>query len=103
MHGLTFYMRVIKLELVSSLQYSFWLVCFKLLSEDPYYNDDDDDNNNNNNIGKEMQFQNDLGNKSPGPTKVLQKTTKSPQQQSSHISGTSLFDYQGNSRTAIRH
>jgi hypothetical protein len=75
------------------------LVRFKLLNEDlGCYN-----NNNNNNIGKEMQFQNDLSNKSSGPTKVLQKITKRTQQQSSHISGTNLFDYQGNWRIAIRH
>jgi hypothetical protein len=50
-----------------------------------------------------MQFQNNLGNKTAGPTKVFQKITKSTQQQSSRISGTNIFDYQGNSRTAIRH
>ena len=67
LHGLIFYKRVIKIELVSALQYSFGVVRFKLLNEDPGYN-----NNNNNNNGKEMQFQNDLVNKTAGPTKVLQ-------------------------------
>jgi myo-inositol-1-phosphate synthase len=73
------------------------LVRFKLLNEDPGYN------NNNNNNGKEMQFQNDLRNKTASPTEVLQKITNSNQQRNSHISGTSLFEYQGNSRIAIRH
>lgn len=91
-------MRVLQLELHSALQYSFWLVRFKLLNEYPGYN-----NNNSNNIGKEMQFQNYLGSKTAGLTKGFTKKTKGPQQQISHISGTSLFNYQGNSRTAIRH
>ena len=50
-----------------------------------------------------MQFQNDVGNKTAGPTKVLQNITESNQQRNSHISGTSQFEYQGNSRIAVRH